>query len=58
MVKLIEIVQSNRSDFSLREVYVNPNHVVYLREDVILKHGLTQHHLSFQTNPSDLYSRQ
>ena len=55
MVKLIEIVQNNRSDFSLREVYVNPNHVVYLREDVLLKGKLQEHKLNF---PEGLDTRQ
>ncbi len=55
MIKLVEIVQNRRDDFSLREVYVNPNHVVYLREDVTLKGKLQEQKVNF---PDGLDTRQ
>ena len=55
MIKLIEIVQNHRTDFSLREIYVNPNHVVFLREDLVLKVKLQEHKASF---PEGVDSRQ
>ena len=42
MIKLIEIVQTHRSDYTLREIFINPSHVVYLREDVNMKSRLTE----------------
>jgi len=41
MVKLIEIVK-NSSFYNLREVFVNPKHVVYLREDISVKRYLKE----------------
>ena len=41
MVKLIEIVKGT-SKYSLREVYVNPQHVVYLREDGHIQKALVE----------------
>jgi len=55
MVKLIEIVYNHRDEVSLREVYVNPNHVVFLREDVGLKTKLQEQTISF---PDGLDTRQ
>ncbi len=46
IIKLVEIFESigrsrnSRSTYSLREVYVNPDHVVCLREDVSMKRKL------------------
>lgn len=42
MVKLIEVVNTHRDGFSLREVYINPSHVVFLREDIHMKSRLTE----------------
>lgn len=46
IIKLVEIFESigrsrnSRTSYSLREVYVNPNHVVCLREDVSMRKKL------------------
>jgi len=37
MVKLVEVVQTFKGQYSLREIFVNPTHVVYLREDSLMK---------------------
>lgn len=55
MIKLIEIVQTNVSDYSLREVYVNPSHVVYLREDTLMR---TKLHEGKNNFPEGLDRRQ
>lgn len=58
MVKLIEVQTQNKytgigSGFTLREVYINPEHVVCLREDRAAKK-----HLHEGRMPADLDSRQ
>ena len=55
MIKLIEVVQTNMNDYSLREVYVNPAHVVYLREDFTMRAKLHEGKSNF---PADLDNRQ
>jgi hypothetical protein len=52
MVKFVEIVRDMNS-FSLREVFVNPTHVVSLREDNFMKQHLKEGKL-----PADLDARQ
>ena len=58
MVKLIEVQKSNRytgtaQSYVLREVYINPKHVVCLREDKAAKQHLTEGLM-----PADLDLRQ
>jgi len=52
MVKFVEVVK-DMNTFSLREVFVNPTHVVSLREDSFMKKHLTEGRL-----PTDLDLRQ
>ena len=52
MVKFVEIIK-DRDDFSLREVFINPNHVISLREDGFMKRNLKEGKL-----PTDLDLRQ
>jgi hypothetical protein len=52
MVKFVEIIK-DRNNFSLREVFINPTHVVSLREDGFMKRNLKEGKL-----PSDLDLRQ
>ena len=33
MIKLVEVCETSDKRYSLREIYVNPKHVVSLRED-------------------------
>ena len=42
MVKLVEIVQTFKQEYSLREIFINPSHVVYLREDTNMQTRLTE----------------
>ena len=42
MVKLIEVVQTLKREYKFREIYINPDHVVCLREDANLKTHLTE----------------
>jgi hypothetical protein len=42
MIKLIEVTQTYKNDYSLREIFVNPDHVVYLREDTHMKTRLDE----------------
>ena len=57
VVKLVEVAKmcadiSSRSDYILREVFVNPEQVTMLREDVAMKNLLSEGRL-----PSELDSR-
>ena len=52
MVKFVEIVK-DMNKFSLREVFINPAHVVSLRED-----GFMKQHLKEGRLPSNLDVRQ
>ena len=42
MVKLIEVVQTFKDEYKFREIFINPDHVVYLREDANLKTRLNE----------------
>jgi len=64
LVKLVEVIEVKRNysqkaentkgnSYSLREVTVNPNHVVCLREDINMNQRLTEGRL-----PEDIDSRQ
>tara|TARA_R100001082_G_scaffold27289_1_gene13618 strand:- start:242 stop:520 length:279 start_codon:yes stop_codon:yes gene_type:complete len=53
MVKLVEVVRDLTDRYTLREVYLNPKHVVCLREDVHAKRALMEGQF-----PKDLDSRQ
>jgi hypothetical protein len=59
MIKLIEICESLRAakaskkSYTLREIYVNPKHVISLREEIAYKQKLAE-----GTLPDDLDSRQ
>ena len=56
VVKFVEIVQNNSStgsSYQLQEVFINPNHIVYIRNAPWLKQELTEGKL-----PKDLDNRQ
>ncbi len=56
VVRFVEIVQNNSSTGSryfLQEVFINPNHIVYIRNASGLKQALTEGQM-----PADLDSRQ
>lgn len=53
MVKLVEVISTLKSQYQLREVYINPAHVVFLREDIYMKTRLTEGQL-----PEGLDTRQ
>tara|TARA_R110000796_G_scaffold74601_2_gene167735 strand:- start:340 stop:624 length:285 start_codon:yes stop_codon:yes gene_type:complete len=55
MIKLVEVVQTYKKDYNLREIFVNPDHVVLLREDTTLKSRLDEGKGSF---PEGLDTRQ
>jgi hypothetical protein len=42
MVKLVEIVQTFKEQYKLRELFINPAHVVFLREDTAMQSRLTE----------------
>lgn len=52
MIKLVEIVKDSGS-YNLREIFVNPKHVVCLREDALVKQHLAEGKL-----PEELDARQ
>ncbi len=56
VVKFVEIVQNNSStgsSYHLQEVFINPNHIVYIRNAPWLKQELTEGNL-----PENLDNRQ
>ena len=53
MIKLVEIIQTFKNEYTLREIYINPVHVVYLREDTQMKVKLEEGNL-----PENLDTRQ
>lgn len=56
VVKFVEVVQNNSStgaSYHLQEVFINPNHIVYIRTASHLKHALNEGSL-----PGDLDNRQ
>ena len=56
VVKFVEIIQNNSStgsSYYLQEVFINPNHIVYIRTAPWLKQKLNEGHL-----PGDLDRRQ
>ena len=63
IIKLVEIFEnsgaSNRAftSYSLREVYINPNHVVCLREDLSMKRKLEADMLPEDMNPDQQFTR-
>ena len=42
MIKFIEVVQTFTNTYILREVFINPSHVVFLREDTSMKTKLSE----------------
>jgi len=52
MIKLVEVIKDS-GRYNLREIFVNPKHVVYLREDM-----MTKQHLSEGKFPEELDIRQ
>ena len=63
IIKLVEIFEnsgaSNRActSYSLREVYVNPDHVVCLREDLSMRRKLGANLLPEDMNPSQQFTK-
>jgi len=59
MIKLVEVCEllhassNKKQKYTLREIYVNPKHVVSLREDTAFKNKLTE-----GTLPNELDTRQ
>jgi len=42
MVKLVEVIQTFKNEYKFREIFINPDHVVYLREDANMKMRLNE----------------
>jgi len=63
IIKLIEIFESTgrsrdaKTSYCLREVYVNPDHVVCLREDLSMKRKLEAKLLPEDMNPSQQFTK-
>ena len=63
IIKLIEIFESTgrsrdaKTSYCLREVYVNPDHVVCLREDLSMKRKLEARLLPEDMNPNQQFTR-
>jgi hypothetical protein len=41
MIKLVEVIKDS-GNYNLREIFINPKHVVYLREDILTKQSLVE----------------
>jgi len=66
LVKLIEVYNKRTyassaggkvEEYSLREVFVNPEHVVCLRENITLKTRLSETELGQEIHPSESYTK-
>ena len=63
IIKLIEIFESTgrsrdaKTSYCLREVYVNPDHVVCLREDLSMKRKLEARLLPEDMNPNQQFTK-
>ena len=53
MIKFVEIVLTVKDQYNVREIFINPVHVVYLREDTHMKSRLVEGKL-----PESLDTRQ
>ena len=53
MIKLVEIVHNHKDQYNMREIFINPVHVVYLREDTSMRSRLDEGKL-----PESLDARQ
>mgnify|MGYP003653211905 CR=1 FL=1 len=63
IIKLVEVFESTsrsrdaKTSYCLREVYVNPDHVVCLREDVSMKRKLDAKLLPEDMNPNQQFTK-
>tara|TARA_Y100000034_G_C6595537_1_gene258880 strand:- start:205 stop:495 length:291 start_codon:yes stop_codon:yes gene_type:complete len=63
IIKLIEVFESTgrsrdaKTSYCLREVYVNPDHVVCLREDLSMKRKLEADLLPEDMNPNQQFTK-
>ena len=56
MVQLVEVVKNTRS-YELREVFVNPRHVVMLREDYATRSAINEGKVIEGIDPRQKYTR-
>ena len=56
MIQLIEVVKNSR-DYELREVFVNPTHVVMLREDHATRSAINEGKVLDGVDPRQKYTR-
>ena len=56
MIQLIEVVKNSR-DYELREVFVNPTHVVMLREDYATRSAINEGRMLDGVDPRQKYTR-
>ena len=56
MIQLIEVVKNTRS-YELREVFVNPRHVVMLREDHATRSAINEGKVIEGMDPRQQYTR-
>ena len=63
IIKLVEVFESTsrsrdaKTSYCLREVYINPDHVVCLREDLSMKRKLEADMLPEDMNPNQQFTR-
>ena len=57
MVKLVEIVQNTRGHYSMREVFINPQRVVSMREDTGFQSLLSEGELPDGINNNQIFTR-
>ena len=56
MIQLIEVVKNSR-DYELRDVFVNPTHVVMLREDYATRSAINEGRVLDGVDPRQKYTR-
>jgi len=57
MVRLVEVYRNSTQTYTLREVYINPKHVVSLREDDSIKKKLNEGTLPAGLDDSHRFTR-
>ncbi len=62
MIKLIEVVEGqwvdpNRSKFSLRDIYLNPEHIISIREDYKIKQLITESNVKLGLDDRQQFSK-
>ena len=57
MVKFVEVFESNNNNYNMREVVINPSHVIALREDDTAKRALNESRMPKGISPETSFTK-